>query len=482
MQGAGQSPRNAHGRRATVVKWAPDLDDAIAMDGGNSSVTGSSDDGGGSASPPTRTWVRKSAAAEMIAVDDSIVRMLGWAPEDLLGKTSLEFIHPDDQGLAVENWMQMLSSPGPSAPLRFRHLHRDGSWRWVEMTNHNFLDDPSHACVVAELLDISDEPMVGETLARERTQPTTGEGRPLQLHEALRAREQLIHRLSEALPVGVLHVDVKGRVLYTNRRLHAILDRERASTFLDQLSTVVSEDMPIVEEAFDAALKGGLDSDIEVRLASAEDREIKERRQCTLSVRTLSNDAGEPIGAVACLVDITESVRMRDELRLQATFDILTTCHNRASTMEALGKMLTEAPATRGPAVIFVDLDDFKSINDHLGHAAGDEMLEVVARRLQGAVRGGDIVGRIGGDEFLVLCPDIASSAEALRAAARVTESLRWPVKLQGAEVSCRASVGVAWSVAGDIYPDTLIGQADAAMYQAKRSDLGQPVLYRHAD
>ena len=431
--------------------------------------------------PAGRTWVRKSAAAEMIEVDDSMTMMLGWAPEDLLGKTSLDFIHPDDQTLAVENWMQMLGSAGPSAPLRFRHRRHDGSWLWVEMTNHNFLDDPSHGCVVAEIVDISDQPAVAEELERERAQDDTAEGRPLLLHEALRAREQLIHRLSEALPVGVLHVDVKGRVLYTNQRLHSIVDAERGTTFLDQLSTVAAEDKARVQEAFEAALQGGLDNDIEVRIVAADAPGAKGCRQCTLSIRTLSNDSGETIGAVACLADVTESVRMRDELRLQATFDTLTTCFNRASTMEALSKMLDDGRPGECPAVIFVDLDQFKNINDHLGHASGDQMLEVVARRLQRAVREGDIVGRIGGDEFLVLCPGIGSPVEALRAATRVKESLRRPVKLGTAEVSCRASVGVAWSAARGIDPDTLIGQADAAMYEAKRADLGQPVLYRHA-
>lgn len=470
-----------------VLKRAFGLDDVLDVDGDDPSAIGSDPVGdalSGHFAPRSIrcTRVRKSAAAEIIEVEESMFQMLGWSAEDLVGKTSLDYIHPDDQTLAVENWMQMLGSPGPSPPLRFRHRHRDGSWRWVEMTNHNYLDDPSRACVVAEILELSDQPMTAEALAStDYPAETTVGGRPLQLHEALRAREHLLHRLSEALPVGVLHVDASGRVLYTNQRLHEILERERATTFLDQLSTVLADDMSKVRDAFETALHGGLDNDIEARIAPADAPGIKGFRQCTLSVRALCADDGEVMGAVACLTDVTESVRMRDELRLQATFDTLTTCYNRATTMEALDQMLLAAENDHGPAVIFVDLDDFKGINDHLGHGAGDQMLEIVARRLRRSVREGDVVGRIGGDEFLILCPSIGSTAQARNAANRVERSLRRPVKLRAGEVSCRASVGVAWSADTGDDADTLIGKADAAMYEAKRSNVGRPVVYRHS-
>lgn len=435
------------------------------------------------ARPARRTWVRKSATAVIVAADGAVDEMLGWAPEDLVGKTSLDLIHPDDQTLAVENWMQMLGAPGPAKPLRLRHRHRDGSWRWVEMVNHNLLDDPARAYVQAEMVAVPDDEMAAEVRLRApHHDGPAAENRPLQLHEALRSREQVLHRLAEALPVGVLHVDAVGRVLYTNRRLHVILDNARASTFQDQLSTVVAEDRPKVEDAFANALRGGLDNDIDVRIATgdapADAPGQKEIRQCTLSIRTLSSEDGLVMGAVACLVDVTDSVRMRDELRLRATFDTLTACYNRASTMEALNDMLASGALGTCPAVIFVDLDGFKGVNDHLGHGAGDELLEIVARRLKRAVRANDVVGRIGGDEFLVLCPGVDSVAKVRLTAARVMESLQRPVTLRSAEVSCRASVGASWSRSARVDADTLIGQADAAMYEAKRSDCRHPVIY----
>jgi diguanylate cyclase (GGDEF)-like protein len=136
---------------------------------------------------------------------------------------------------------------------------------------------------------------------------------------------------------------------------------------------------------------------------------------------------------------------MRDELRRQATFDALTSCLNRASTMDALDEMLARQDSRR-PAVVFVDLDDFKNVNDRLGHGSGDEVLEIVARRLRRSVREADVVGRIGGDEFLILCPGIGSASVALRAAERVALGLGPQMKLADAVLTCRASIGVAWS------------------------------------
>ncbi|HLX89903.1 MAG TPA: GGDEF domain-containing protein [Acidimicrobiales bacterium] len=445
------------------------------------------DDGSAAAAPDAhhrRTLVRKTATAVIVGADDALVEILGFEPDDLVGKTSLDFIHPEDQTLAVENWMEMLGSPGPARSLRLRHRHANGLFVWLELTNHNLLDDPAHNCVVADMRDLSDDlppesdPAVGVDAVASLSSDA---GRPMRVHEAIRARELLLHRLAEALPVGVLHVDASGRVLYTNQRLHTIVGRDRADTYGAQLSTVVAEDTVRVTEAFDAALHGGLDNDVEMRVGSSGDPGEKEQRQCTLAVRALVADDGEITGAVATVTDVTDSVRMREELRLRATFDKLTRCFNRASTVEALEKMLDDDSDGGRPAVIFVDLDRFKGINDDFGHAAGDELLEVVASRLQRAVREGDVVGRIGGDEFLVLCPGIATAAQAMRAATRVADSLRHAVKLDSGQVACRASVGVAWTADPAADADQLIGHADLAMYEAKRADSGHPVMYRPA-
>ncbi|MGD0254253.1 MAG: sensor domain-containing diguanylate cyclase [Acidimicrobiales bacterium] len=408
---------------------------------------------------PRFARARKDGLAVLLEIDEAFTQILGWEPEEVLGLRSRDLVHPDDEALAVDNWMNMLASSGPARRVRLRHHHRDGSWVWMEVTNHNLLEDPEHQCVVAEMVDISEE---------------------MATHEALRAREQLLDRLAETLPLGLLQVDSDSRVIYTNDRLHYILGTARASSVEEQLSTVVDEDSRSVAEAFAGVLSNGLDSDIEIRVRPLGESD-KQLRYCALNLRTLTDASGGVTGAIVCVADVTETARAREELRARATFDAVTRCYNRASAMAELEAMLAPDGTGQRPAVIFIDLDHFKDVNDNLGHIAGDEFLRVVAQRLHRCVRAEDVVGRIGGDEFLVICPHISATAEAMRTAARLAHSLRNQIVLKKAAVPSSASIGVAWCDAQSTTAEALVAQADAAMYQSKRAGNGEPVLFNES-
>jgi diguanylate cyclase (GGDEF)-like protein/PAS domain S-box-containing protein len=394
--------------------------------------------------------------AVLLEIDEAFTQILGWKPEEVMGLRSRDLIHPDDEALAVDNWMDMLASPGPGRRVRLRHRHRDGSWVWMEVTNHNLLEDPEHQCVVAEMVDISEE---------------------MATHEALRAREQLLDRLAETLPLGLLQVDSDSKVVYTNDRLHSIVGTACAKTVEEQLSNVIDEDRQVVSEAFSGVLSNGVDSDIEVRVRPFGERD-KQLRYCSLNLRALTDADGGVNGAIVCLADVTESARTREELRARATYDAVTRCYNRASAMAELEAMLARDGTGQRPAVIFVDLDHFKDVNDELGHPAGDEFLRVVAERLHRCVRAEDVVGRIGGDEFLVICPRISAAAEAMSTASRLARSLRNQITLRKALVPSSASIGVAWSDGQSTNAETLVAQADAAMYESKRAGNAQPVMF----
>ena len=119
--------------------------------------------------------------------------------------------------------------------------------------------------------------------------------------------------------------------------------------------------------------------------------------------------------------------------------------------------------------MVYVDVDDFKGVNDGHGHAAGDEVLQAVGARLRSAVRGHDAVGRMGGDEFLAVCPGLGSEAGAAELAQRIATTLADPVGFRGRRLEISASVGVAWSPGGErIDADALVARADGAMYATK--------------
>jgi diguanylate cyclase (GGDEF)-like protein/PAS domain S-box-containing protein len=401
---------------------------------------------------PRFATISKDNRSNIIGVDEAITLILGWSAEELVGERTLDFIHPDDHKLAVDNFVQMMSSPGLGRRVRLRHRHKDGHYVWFEVTNHNRLDDPEHRCVVSEMVDITDE---------------------MTAHEELRAREQLLDRLARAVPVGLFQVDAERHVVYTNDRLHEIVGVERAEVFEAQLATVIDVDQPLLARALDEVLYEGIETDVEVQLRLPENRAL---RFCTVSLRALSHDDGSISGAIVCVADVTDSARMREELMERATFDDLTGCYNRASIMLALEANIERRQGER--AVVFVDVDSFKAVNDEYGHAVGDELLRIVAQRLQSIVRAGDLVGRIGGDEFLVVCPDIGGPDEAMKLAERLALAVRNQV-VRGASgsIAAQVSVGVAWSRGEDLGADGLVAQADAAMYESKRQGTGEPQL-----
>jgi diguanylate cyclase (GGDEF)-like protein len=197
-------------------------------------------------------------------------------------------------------------------------------------------------------------------------------------------------------------------------------------------------------------------------------------------MRALLSADGAVVGGVCCLADITDAARMRAELEARASVDALTGCMNRSAVMSALEAMLADESTTDGDglAAVFIDLDDFKSVNDQFGHAVGDLYLAAVGGRLQHVVRGDDVVGRLGGDEFLLVCTSIRNDEEARSLGDRVAATITSPITIGGVSLTPTASVGVAWTtIRRGIDADALIAESDAAMYVAKHARDGRPVV-----
>jgi diguanylate cyclase (GGDEF)-like protein/PAS domain S-box-containing protein len=401
---------------------------------------------------PRTTVVRKDQVGVIVSVDEAATAILGWRADELVGHRSLEFIHPDDQDRAVANWMDMFGRPGSDQRVRLRHQHKDGSWVWLEVTNHNHLTDPDDPCVLADNVDVTDEVMA---------------------LEALRANERVLRRLTEALPVGVLYVSAARTLDYGNERLAAIVGIPWANTIEEQFVTAIGEHYGVLMNAFSTVLERGRDVDVNVTFAPKPDTEV----HCDVSLRALINEADEVLGAIVCVADVTEDLRMREELRQRARYDLLTGCLNHASVISAVGDRLAADSPDGLTVALFIDLDDFKSINDYYGHAAGDHVLRDVADSLRAVARDDDLVGRLGGDEFLVVLHSADDQRALTSLANRVTEALRHDVPWEGRWISPGASVGLAYARAGsDVSPDGLVSAADEAMYTSKRSG-GAPVL-----
>ncbi len=187
-----------------------------------------------------------------------------------------------------------------------------------------------------------------------------------------------------------------------------------------------------------------------------------------INIDAVDTEAGERL-YVGIASDVSELVESRERLANLAYFDTLTGLPNRFLFHDRLRQGLARARRERGSlALLFLDLDNFKNVNDTLGHAAGDELLVEIARRLRACVREADTVARLGGDEFALLLPDPGGPENTATMAEEITRVLATPCRVQGYDVACGASVGITFYPADGVSAEQLLRNADVAMYRAK--------------
>jgi len=270
-----------------------------------------------------------------------------------------------------------------------------------------------------------------------------------------------------------------GRV-YFSARFRALLGDSQvpaSGTLETWLSRVHGDDVEALREGLQAQARGDTARlDAEHRIVGADGSETW--LLCRgLAVRGPDDTLQRVVGTCT---DVTRRRQEHDALRQQALHDALTGLPNRAAFQVQLQAALTRlhGDGRWGFAVLFIDLDRFKVINDGAGHLAGDALLAETAARLLRAVRAQDLVARFGGDEFVVLLHDVHDAADAMLAASRIQRALGDPVMLGGHRVFTTASIGVALADAGYRRPDELIRDSDAAMYRAKALGRGRNVLF----
>jgi diguanylate cyclase (GGDEF)-like protein/PAS domain S-box-containing protein len=275
-------------------------------------------------------------------------------------------------------------------------------------------------------------------------------------------------RLLDAVPAAVVIVAPDGTILFTNGELERLTGYERSGLAGRPVELLVPENQRLAH--FDARESYG---ESPSRRPMGTGLNISCRRAdgsifpADVSLSPL--EIGGETFVVATVADETERRRTADELFHRAVHDPLTGLANRVLLMDRLAQALARADRQgRTVGVLYVDLDGFKAVNDTWRHAIGDEVLQVVAERLSGAVRPEDTVARFGGDEFVVLCADLADTTDAVRLAVRILDELCRPIHHRAGSCQLAASIGYALAD-GPTTGAALIEEADRAMYQAKR-------------
>ena len=297
------------------------------------------------------------------------------------------------------------------------------------------------------------------------------------LRQAVASRrnfEARFHAVFEHSAVGVALLNEAGAILEANGSMAAIFGSSNMQLIGRKIPDFATAEHREVGERIVRDIADGRDS------ATGELRFVRRDGSEVWGSVTISHAKGaRDVRLIAIVEDVTERKTLEARLLQQAFYDGLTGLANRALFRDRAEHAIARSQRDRSEvAVLFLDLDNFKSVNDTLGHGAGDHLLQIVADRLLNATRGCDTVARLGGDEFAVLLENARTEAEASRVAERIALALRTPIELvSGNTVRVSASIGIARADVAETV-DELMRNADVAMYAAKSGSRGQHVFF----
>jgi diguanylate cyclase (GGDEF)-like protein/PAS domain S-box-containing protein len=302
------------------------------------------------------------------------------------------------------------------------------------------------------------------------------------LEDRLRATSE---RISNAFSLtfnnalnGMAMVRLDGHFEQVNPALCSLLGRSEEELLTTTTERITHEnDVSLEVPHVERILSGAVSSyQIEKRLLHSSGQSI----WVLLVVSVVADTSGRLLHLIHQVADITSRKRAEEQLVHQAMHDSLTGVPNRTLLLDRLEQALARSQRWSSGclAVMFVDFDRFKVINDSLGHQAGDRAIVAIARRLEGLLRPSDTVARFGGDEFVILCEEVESVEQAREIATRIGDAVAVPIELGTTEVVLSASIGIALSKSPGDAPEALVRDADAAMYKAKQDGRGRHEVF----
>src|ERR671911_253712 len=381
-----------------------------------------------------------------LRVNKSLCEILGYTEREFLGKTFQEITHPDDLEVDLEHLRRLLVRVVRTYQTEKRYFHKDGHVVWTLLSAsvvHDEEDEPLY--FICQIQDVSERKKV---------------------EKAIKESEERFRSLVQYSSDIITILDTEGTVHYVSPAVERVTGyRPEEQVGINAFDSVHPDDRERALDTFAEVLeRPGLHPPLEFRVPH---KDGSWRYLEHVVNNLLDNPAVRAV--VVNSWDVTERKALVEQLSYQAFHDLLTGLPNRALFMERLEHVLTRAKR-RGSkvAVLFTDLDNFKVINDSLGHKAGDQLLIAVAERLKTCLRPEDTAARLGGDEFTILVEDVAGVGEAVQIAERIADILRPPFALEEQEVFATVSTGIALNSTAQEQPADLLRYADLAMYRAK--------------
>ena len=393
-----------------------------------------------------------------LRVNNSFCKILGYLPEELTGLTAEDMIDAKDCSLTVEDEARLRSGQVTSFTTEKRAWRKDGAIVWLRIT-------------LSPVRDAQDVVLYAVALVEDITHTK-------QLDMARRESEKRLRLAVSIAHLGFWEWDVAANDVYFSPQWKAQLgyeEHELRNSFEEWSLRLHPDDRSrVLDDLAGFIARPETDFRLEYRLRHRDDN----YRWMAARAIALSGMDGRAEKLIGIQQDVTESKLAEQRILEAAQHDPLTGLPSRALVFEYAGHLLAAARRnhTRG-AFLFIDLDRFKPVNDLYGHETGDRLLKEVAKRLLGCVRDEDLVGRLGGDEFIIVLPHLGGNrGEAI--AAHVLESMAQPFHIGTLELSISVSIGVSYFPQHGTDVDALIHAADLAMYQTKQSGRASFHLY----
>ncbi|TAK40956.1 MAG: PAS domain S-box protein [Betaproteobacteria bacterium] len=388
-------------------------------------------------------------AGRLLRVNRSLCAILGYCGPELVGRTVKELSHPEDRDKSDAARARVRSGELQSTRLQQRYLRKDGATVWVDLTVALVRDAEGQALYEIAVIDDDTERKNAEAA----------------LHESA----EKLRLFADNVPAMTVSWDEHLHCGFANKLFTEFFGLAAEDIVGKHVREVLGEAVyREIEGHLVKALQGHAVTYERIgRLRSGESR--------YLEVKLLPHigEQGKVLGCFSVTTDITEHKLAAERIQRVAHHDSLTGLPNRLLFNDRLAQALSLAKRnSRQFALLYLDLDRFKPVNDALGHAAGDELLKCVATRIQREVRASDTVARVGGDEFTVILHDIARREDAETVAGKIRAALTTPFQLGSRKqaVDIGTSIGIAVYPADAQDADALISMADAAMYRAKQA------------
>jgi diguanylate cyclase (GGDEF)-like protein/PAS domain S-box-containing protein len=375
-------------------------------------------------------------------------RMYGYSSTEIIGK-SVMLLSPADRTGEIDSILARIRTGQPTEHLQTLRVRKDGTVFPVSLTVSPICD-PDGTLVGASAIpcDVTEQHQAARSA------------------RSLAAAEELVRTVMASASIGIALTDLDGSFRVVNRSFCDLLEYDQAWFLAHGIDDIVHPDdaEDILRRRSQALAGASAIPVLTLRLMRADGATVWVRRVAV----TIPGGEGQPNLLMVQVEDITAEYEAHLALAYQAFHDPLTGLHNRAWILDSLE---ADLPAARrlGTCVgaLFVDLDNFKVVNESLGHAAGDEVLAAVAARIVSALGPSDRVGRFGGDEFVILVQDLHDPLEVEHCAERVSASIAADLQVQGHRIVPTASIGIATSTSTST-PDSLLRDADSALFRAK--------------